>query len=156
MSLIYHYTTESKLAQIIASGELRVSEWERQNNVKPPALWLTINVEWEPTATKMIKTPFGLKNPSKEDFHKISPLIRFVVPFRKEELCTWGKYRYISNTPLDMYLAMEKVGVDKGANPAEWYASFKNIPLKDVISCERWNGQKWLSHNIFQSVKVAS
>ena len=38
---------------------------------------------------------------------------------------------------------MEQSGIEKGANPKEWYASFKNIPLSNCISCQKWNGKEW-------------
>ena len=39
---------------------------------------------------------------------------------------------------------MEKVGIERGANPKEWFASFKNISIYDCISIEKWDGNKWV------------
>jgi hypothetical protein len=143
MELIYHYTSEQHLSKILETGKLIVSEWERQNKVKPPALWLSLNPIWENTATKLINENGKIRQLTKEEQYQSFGLIRFVIEFKKESLCSWGKYKYKSNTPVQTYEAMEKSGIEKGANPKEWYASFKNIPLSNCISCQKWNGKEW-------------
>lgn len=40
---------------------------------------------------------------------------------------------------------MERVGINWGANPDEWFASFRNIQLTDCITCEKWVGNEWQS-----------
>tara|TARA_R110001632_G_scaffold63888_2_gene152285 strand:+ start:240 stop:698 length:459 start_codon:yes stop_codon:yes gene_type:complete len=143
MELIYHYTSEKHLSKILETGELTVSEWEKKNKVKPPALWLSLDPVWENTATKLISENGKLRSLTKEEQHQKFGLIRFVLEFKKENLCSWGKYKYKSNTPIQTYESMEQSGIEKGANPKEWYASFKNIPLSNCISCQKWNGKEW-------------
>ena len=135
------------MEKILKSGELQVSQWEKQNKVKPPALWLSTNPVWEHTATSMIKDDIGqIRGLTKDELHQMYGLVRFSVPFKKEMFCSWGKYKYKSNTPLNVYLSLERQGIIKGANPNEWYASFENIPLEKCIACEKWNGTKWIEH----------
>ena len=38
---------------------------------------------------------------------------------------------------------MASRGKSIGADPKEWYATFKNIPQEKWISIELWNGNKW-------------
>ena len=145
MDYIYHYTTEQAMRDILNDGKLKVSEWEKRNNVKPAALWLSTNNIWENTATKMVQKPNGrILQLSKEEQSEQFGLIRFVLNFDKEKLCSWGKYRYKSNTNQQTYFNMEKVGISQGSNPKEWYASFKDIPLQDVIRIEKWDGVQWM------------
>jgi hypothetical protein len=143
MELIYHYTSEQHLSKILETGELTVSEWEKKNKVKPPALWLSLDSVWENTATKLINENGKLRRLTKEEQHQKFGLIRFVLEFKKENLCSWGKYKYKSNTSIQTYESMEQSGIEQGANPKEWYASFKNIPLSNCISCQKWNGKEW-------------
>jgi len=144
--LIYHYTSENHLAEILQTGELRVSDWERKNKIRPPALWLSLNTEWENTATKLISEYGNVRRMTKMEQHANFGLIRFSIPFDKGSLCSWGKYKYISNTPEDTYNEMEKSGKNVGAHPNDWFASFKNIPLKKCLSCEKWNGMDWVEY----------
>lgn len=143
MELIYHYTSGQHLVEILERGELIVSEWEKNSKVKPPALWLSLNPVWENTATKMIKVNGKIKQLTKDEQHQKIGLIRFVIEFKPDTLCSWAKYKYKSNTPQHTYDEMEKKGIMLGANPKEWFACFKNIILKDCVSCQKWNGKEW-------------
>jgi len=143
MELIYHYTSKLHLVKILERGELIVSESEKKDKVKPPALWLSLNPVWENTATKMANINGTIRNLTKDEQHQKIGLIRFVIEFKPNTLCSWGKYKYKTNTPPETYDAMEKSGIIKGANPKEWFACFENIKLKDCISCQKWNGKEW-------------
>ena len=48
---------------------------------------------------------------------------------------------------------MESSGIQCGANPNEWFASFKDIPLKNCINCEIWDGFKWILYEGFNNQK---
>jgi hypothetical protein len=143
MELIYHYTTEHHLEMIKSKGELIVSETERKYKIKPPALWLSLNPVWENTATKTINENGIIRRLTKEEQYENLGLIRFVLEFKKESLCTWARYKYKSNLPSRLYEEMELAGIEQGADPKEWFASFKNIPLSKCISCEKWDGNEW-------------
>ncbi len=90
MEQIYHYTSEQHLSKILETGELTVSEWEKKNKVKPPALWLSLYSVWENTATKLINENGKLRRLTKEEQHHKFGLIRFVLEFTKETLSNWG------------------------------------------------------------------
>ena len=61
-------------------------------------------------------------------------------------MCSWHKYKHKVNLPLPVLIQMEMEGIKKGANPNEWHAFFCNIPLSRCISCEKWDGNKWVEH----------
>jgi len=146
MSVIYHYTSGAHLNKILETGKLIVSEWEKKNGVRPPALWLSLNPIWENTATKLVNDNGTVRRLTKSEQHDKFGLFRFVLGFNKSELCSWARYRHASNTPGNTYVAMENSGIELGSNPLEWYASFKDIPIVECISCEIWNGNKWINH----------
>ena len=143
--LIYHYTTLEYFHKIIESGRLKVSDFERRNRVKPAALWLIKNPIWENTASKCVRSEDTdeIVTLSFEQQHDLLGCIRFVLPFNKESLCSWAKYKYASNTPPQLHNSMTKYGFSLGANPNEWFASFRDIPLSEVIRVEVWNGSEW-------------
>lgn len=141
--IIYHYTSETHLKEILLSRELKVSDSERKNKILPPALWLSLNPEWENTATKLIAVNGHARRMTKTEQYEKFGLIRFSIPFDKDSLCSWGKYKYKSNTPSEVYYALERSGIADGAKPIEWFASFKNIPLSKCLSCEKWSGAEW-------------
>ena len=92
MQYIYHYFAKSILDKIISSGRLKVSEWEKKNNLNPPALWLSTNPIWENTATKGVLNDFGYRvQLTKDQQFKLHGLARFTLEFKKEELCNWKK-----------------------------------------------------------------
>lgn len=145
-NIIYHYTTSNASFKIFASGYLKVSEWEKKNKVKPAALWLSLNQQWENSATKMVLKPNGeTTHMSFEEQHSKFGCARFVLPFKKEYLCSWPKYKHVANNSMDIYEAMEKIGLLWGANPKDWYASFNNIPIAEILGFEVWNGNNWIN-----------
>lgn len=149
MKVIYHYTTANYARDIILSGYLKVSEWERRNIKERPALWLSLNNKWERTANKALLDPnTGLRR--RLSFAQQSRLVgcvRFVLPFVPENLCSWKNYGLESNTSKRMIKAMEHVGKEQGGNPNEWYASFSDISLEEVLTVEIWNGKNWIPWN---------
>ena len=151
IELIWHYTHGQYLEKILESGELRVSEAESKLKVKPPALWLSKNPIWENTATKDVKTPEGVRRMTKKEMHEKCGLFRFALEFDKIAFITWAKYRYKTNTSIEEYMKMESEGIRWGANPNEWFATFKNIPLAKCLAIEQWDGAEWKNLDLFQS-----
>lgn len=152
MRLIYHYTSGSHLPLILKSKKLMVSQTEKKMGLKPPALWLSLNPDWEATATKMIFENGMQRSLTKKEQYEMFGLVRFVLEFTEETLCSWSKYQFKCNLPTQLYKAMQKIGVEKGGNPEEWYASFKDIPLTDCICYQEWNGKQWSTIKSFKSV----
>lgn len=147
--MIYHYTTLEYAQKIFETGYLKVSHWEKSNKIKPAALWLSKNPFWEHTASKAIRD-----DSTGESFtltfqqqHELIGCARFVLPFVKMELCTWPRYRYASNTPYQIYQNMEKIGIQQGSKPSNWYASFCDISLDKVIAFEIWDGTQWVDYS---------
>jgi hypothetical protein len=144
MEYIYHYTSRNHLAKILESGVLEVSSSDKKDKIKPAALWLSTNPVWEHTATKQAGIDGKIVQLTKQQQHEKIGLIRFVLEFKKESLCSWAKYKYKSNISLQLYNGMEAAGISMGANPKEWYACFHDIPLNKCISCEEWDGKNWV------------
>lgn len=149
MNLIYHYSCATYFDAIMQSGELSVSKWEKNNNVKPAALWLSTNTIWENTATKIVDDNGIVKMLTKDEQYSRFGLVRFVIDFNSFACCNWKKYKFSTNTSIEVYDLMEQYGLEIGANPNEWFATFLNIPLQNCIGCDIWDGTAWQPHPRF-------
>lgn len=143
---IYHYTHLAAARQILHDGYLCVSQWEIDNKVEHPALWLSLHPHWEPTATKMIVNDKGVPYQlSFEEQWASIGCVRFVLPFERMKLIRWDRFKAMMRTdPAVIFESMERVGRESGANPDDWYASLENISLDEVIACQIWTGSKWM------------
>jgi hypothetical protein len=146
MGKIYHYTTKEKATQILFSGFLKVSEWERINTNSRPALWLSLNSTWEHTATKQYLDKMSgerIQMTPEMQMEKFG-CVRFVLSFPNKRYFEWSKYGKISGTGKDEIKMMEIAGRNCGANPNHWYASFDNIPISEVLEIEILKEGQWI------------
>jgi len=143
--IIWHYTHGGAAREILETGFLKVSEAERKMKVKPPGLWFSLNQDWEYSCNKWVK-----KSPStpevrltKEQQHEHYGLYRFGIMLNDAEVCSWDDYLSKSNTPRKLHKAMEALGIEQGANPNDWYVSFKDIDLENGVTLQKWDGKEW-------------
>jgi len=143
---IYHYTHLDAARLILNDGYLRISQWELDNNVEHPALWLSLHPHWESTATKMVMNEKGVPHQlSFEEQWTSIGCIRFVIPFEQIQIISWNQYKAIMQPDsLGLLEAMEQVGLQSGANPSDWYASLEDISLEKVIAYQIWTGLEWM------------
>jgi len=149
MEIIWHYTTGLHIEKIIQEKRLRVSEVERMVGLKP-AVWFSKNQLCEPTALKFICIG---SNPPVTETMKVQAetigLLRIGIEFTNE-LTTWAKYKHVSKITQPLYNELEQSGIANGADPNEWFCSFKNIPSSKWITIERFNDNKWESFLTFK------
>ncbi len=142
-AIIWHYTTKEKLTAILSDGKLKVSEAEKRLKLRKPALWFSANQVWEPTATKMIGDGLGnTRQLTIQEQHEMVGLARIGINYSSGYI-TWAKYRHESGLNHSTLDSMEKVGIEKGGNPADWFATFKNVPEEKWVSVQVWNGTDW-------------
>jgi hypothetical protein len=146
VEIVWHYTTEGKLDDIISSGVLRISQWEKKMGFPKPSLWFSKNPDWEPTATKMAmdenQVPIKL---TRQEQYELDGLGRIAIKY-SQELISWAKYRRVSGLDESLLDRMELTGREKGASPSDWFASLKNIYERDWIAIEFWDGNGWVSY----------
>jgi hypothetical protein len=141
--IVYHYFPWTYWEKIKSSGKLIVSEFERKNKIKKPALWFSANTLMEPTAVKMVRDPSGSLRPlTFKEQHELTGIGRISIRYTNE-LTTWAKYRYLKCTTANEYDSMEKIGIRKEARPSDWYAIFRNVLFREFLLVEKWNGEKW-------------
>jgi len=139
---LWHYTAAKRLKEIVESREIRLTDKLIAKSEKP-AVWVSSNPIWEFTATKMAKNNSGLiKQLTKEEMYKLFGLGRIeIVP--NEKYISWAKFKHKSRIPADYFFELERAGIDKGANPKDWFARFTSIPIEEWIAIETWNGTAW-------------
>ncbi len=141
MEIIWHYTTGIHMIWILRDRKLKVSETERMLRLKP-AVWFSRNQTCEPTALKgKIVDGTFVKLDMKEQSEAMG-LYRIGIKFTKG-LISWAKYKHVSKIDPTLYDELGQTGITNGADPNQWYCSFKNIPESEWISIERFDGNKW-------------
>ena len=137
----WHYTNGRRIDQIIESGQINLATAYIEKNERP-AVWLSTNPLFENTATRLTKEgediPF---NDSR------LPAIRIEVR-PSDKYVTWARFKHTGKISPRMAMHVEKVGRESGANPAQWYASFRPILMKDWLSIEIWDNstRKWIKY----------
>lgn len=141
METIYHYTSVVQLEKILHDGFLKVSETDRKYGIKP-AIWFSKNTDWEPTATKKVFNGEKVVQLSKEEQLNSIGIARIGIPFSKH-LISWRKYRHVGNIHANFHAILEQVGIEKGSRPSDWFCSLKNVPGREWVSVEYYDGSRW-------------
>ncbi len=112
---VFHYTTGSKLKQIINSGCIKPSTAHVPANEKPVA-WFSTSPDWEPTATKC---PIPGKAGQIITAHAQKGLVRITVP---GSAAPYGILQLprIAGTSAQNYAGLILTGLDLGADPSTW------------------------------------
>lgn len=144
-NVLYHYTTFGYLENIVESGFLKVSPWEKKNKIKRPALWLSKNPDWDNTATKGYydKETGQKRSLTFEEQSRIFGCIRITIPF-SDKYCTWNKFKRVSKEPIELCNQLEIIGINQGSNPDDWYASFYDVATSEIIAVDYWDGNAWV------------
>jgi hypothetical protein len=143
---IWHYTVYQNWEGILESGFIKTSDTLIESGEKP-AVWFSTNPNFEQTARKIIQdTETGeikLNQGRDELFEAGFQCVRIeVVPTLP--FINWKKYKKISGISKGVAKAMEKVGIEQGANPAEWLALFEPVSLDYCKNIEIWDGKQWV------------
>lgn len=141
----FHYTVGLKLQPILDAGELRPSNAGAPN--ERPLLWFSLHPRWEPTATKLVVTPQGVRRLTlSQQRDQLGGCLRFelspsVVPL----LLPWADACRAAGTSRDERRALERVGKRRGGDPKQWYAHVASVSLADCKSVERMDdAEQWV------------
>ncbi len=139
---IYHYTTGSKLRQIINSGHIRPSTAHVPPNEKPVA-WFSTSPGWEPTCTKV---PIPGKAGQLITAKAQHGLVRISVPG------TCAPYIFpqlplIAGTSPTTCIGLMLSGLDLGADPSTWRFTPDSVPTALFREVEFFDfaNDRWLA-----------
>ncbi len=143
---VWHYTTSASLEGILKDGEIRCDKIYLKGEI--PVVWLSTNPNWEETVRKAFQdreTGIMSKAFSREGIleHGFSP-IRIEIDSHATKITHWKDHR--KKIPSKFAHGLEVAAKKWGANPAEWWVSYKPIPIINFISpIECWDGKQWIT-----------
>lgn len=145
----FHYTTETRLEEIIQSEIISLATVGIDNKKEKPCAWVSSNPKWENTATKMAQNQFGeVIQLSFEEQLNIFGCARIEV--EPTGLLPWKTIRKISNMKSKVADRMEVQGIQKGGSPSEWFGSFLPIDINRWIRAEVYKDGEWVEYDVFE------
>ena len=137
---IYHYTTGSKLRQIINTGAIKPTIAKIEPHEKPVA-WFSTQEQWEPTATK-VPTP-GMQGQI-ETAKAQGGLVRITAPGTCAPF-VFQQLPLIAGTKPSVCIGLLIAGLELGSDPDTWRftptpvptALFREIEFYDFAH-DRW------------------
>jgi hypothetical protein len=137
----YHYTTEIRIPEIIKSGKINLATLYVYGKEKP-CTWISSNHVWENSATKMASTSDGrLTHLNFEQQLELFGCARIEV--KPTNLYHWPKLKHLIRIDSEKAQQLEDIGIERGANPLEWYGSLFSIGIDQWIKIEIYKNGKW-------------
>lgn len=151
---IWHYTTWDALEGIFNDGEIHYERTYHESDIR--CVWLSTNTNWEETVRKGIKnTETGIVSVGSRDalFNAGFSPTRIEINLRAVKIADWKTHcKKLSKRYAQGLEIAAKVW---GANPLDWWVSYKPIPVKSFASSiEEWDGKRWIKHSR-NKVKIA-
>lgn len=143
----FHYTTELKLEEIIRSEKILLAQKSISHKNEKPCAWVSTNINWEPTATKLVSNLFGeIRKMTFEEQLKNFGCARIEVQFKG--LIPWNQIKKIACMDLNIARRMENAGLELGANPNDWFGSLSPIDMNRWITAEVFRDDKWVQIDV--------
>jgi hypothetical protein len=149
--LAWHYTVGLKLPLIRESGCLRPTDVGIGPDERP-VLWFSTAPYWEPTSARMRPRSSQERLAAKDSlpFHRLSMqenaelgegLYRFGLPV--ERLIRWPEIGKRAGIRAPLRNALMRAGRLQGAEPSQWYGTFREIPIEDLLFQQLVNFRQW-------------
>lgn len=146
LKLVWHYTTTSRLQQILSDGFIRPAAAVLQGGDKP-VVWFSSNSVWEESANKSTRNSVGeiVLGNKESTRHFGGGLARIacnaeLVPF------SWKEFKKQSGVKSKIADAIYAAAIAHGARPSEWFATFEPVPAEKWIAIEIDNGIGWMPY----------
>jgi hypothetical protein len=145
----FHYTTETRLEEIIESEIISLATVGIDNKKERPCAWVSSNPKWEATATKKIRNQQGeITQMTFEEQLMNVGCARIEV--EAKGLFPWKTIRKISNMKPKVADTMESYGIQIGGSPSEWFGSFSPIDINRWIRAEVFRDGEWVEYDVFE------
>lgn len=138
----WHYTTLDRLQSIMEDGVIRFAT-ELIHKKEKPAVWVSSNPFWEYTANKGILKNGIIRTATLEEMIHIAGGLARIQILDTLQVISWAKFKYVSGIPEWLYYRLQEIGYESGANPTEWFVSFKPITEEFWGKIEVNRGDKW-------------
>jgi hypothetical protein len=143
----YHYTTATRLEEIIESGVIKLATESISHKKEKPCAWVSTNGYWERTATKLLFINGQNYQMSFAQQHEYCGCARIQV--EPHELFSWSNLKKLAHMDKKMARLMEIKGIQMGGKPSEWFGSLKPISIDYWICAEIFDGEKWVEYDRF-------
>lgn len=145
---LWHYTSKLALDKILESEVIKLAT-EGVPKGEKPGSWFSSNSTWENTVTKLLTDGVGnLKQLSFDEMSLKFGCARIEIEFNNN-IMTFAKFKHKSKMTLATYESLIESGINKGANPNEWYVSLKPITIDNWIKAEIWENGSWVLYDEF-------
>lgn len=123
--IVFHYTTLIHLLAILADGYLKAKTDRQRGTGERPAVWFSKNADYEITAAKGVlnKNTGAFQWLDKEGTACVAGVCRFAVALDSGVFYPWSWAPNALRMPRKHAERLAVIGKERGANPADWYAS---------------------------------
>ncbi len=133
--VLWHYTTQEKLAAILTTGRLRPTDVGVQGRERP-AVWFSTRFDFEPTAAKTLVVSVGgvltTRLATLDEMRRLVGVARIgVAP--KTAPVDWAKHRREGRIAPSVADALEEAGRAIGSVPQDWFVSYEPVPAEEWI-----------------------
>ena len=136
MSSIFHYTTRTNLASILAIGFIKPASAGVPSD-EVPAVWLSAAEKWEQTASKGIIVDGKRRTATLKEMIKIDRYVaRIEIDPSRVEIISKSDFKSLLKMSAATYNFLVKGGQAMGARPFEWSAVAGSIPSTAFIRIE--------------------
>lgn len=141
---LFHYTTASNFAKILADRAIKPTALLLEQREKP-AVWFSYHPQWEPTATPAFE---GELLSSLEEIATVDTPVRIEVPESSAPL-TWRWWRKRSGVRPRIATALENSAIKQKASVHQWRVSFDPVADDSWIAVELYHDGVWrqVRHN---------
>lgn len=140
----YHYTPETRIPEILKSEKIIPATLYLYKNEKP-CTWVSSNQVWEKSCSKMAKTVDGrlIQLNFKKQLEKFGCAR---IELKPTNLYHWPKLKHLIRIESKKAQQLEDIGIERGANPLEWYGSLFPIGIDQWIKIEIYKNGKWIEY----------
>jgi len=146
--IYYHYTNLIHAHSIMIDWEIKTSGAEKKLGIKKPSCWFSTNDKFEKGtfATKLDKKGGKRELFTAQEMADTIGCVRFGFP-KMKSFITWAKYRHSKQQTEQVWLGMDLLARERGADTTEWFSSFVPISLDYCKSIEVYIEGEWLQIN---------
>ena len=145
----FHYTTETRLEEIIQSEKILLANKSLGNKKEKPCAWVSTNIKWEPTATKLVSNEFG-ETKQLTFNEQLASFGCARIEVEPNGLIPWKQIKKIANMDPKIAQRMEYVGLTLGASKNDWFGSLSPIDINRWIKAEVYKDGKWIEYDVFE------
>lgn len=143
----FHYTTMEKLQLIFETEEIRPATACVDTDAERPAVFFSIEKQWEPTANKAMITKDGKLHP----LNSIDKMLEHAGLLARIEInpaaapYTWEDYVRLSGIDRTIAKGLESVAEKDGSNVKHFYVSFSPVGVDQWLNIQIMDSRKtWI------------